>query len=58
MDNAAYGKLETEKLGKKGKFKKQNWCKTCEQQERLFKMDIQTKLYVTQSIWQWLSRNM
>ena len=29
------------------KRKKFNWCKACKQQRRLFKMDIQTKLYVT-----------
>ena len=29
-----------------------NQRKTCKQQKRLFKMDIQTKLYVTQNIWQ------
>ena len=33
-----------------GKFLKQNQCKTCKQQKRLFKMDIQTKLYVMQNI--------
>ena len=36
---------------------KQNRCKTCKQQKRLFKMDIQTKLYVTQNIWQWFGCN-
>ena len=44
MNNAVYGK--TMNL---------NWWKTCKQQKRLFKMDIQTKLYVTQGIWQWFS---
>ena len=32
-----------------GKQKKQNQCESCKQQ-KLFKMDIQTKLYVTQNI--------
>ena len=30
-----------------------NQCKTCKQQKILFKTGIQTKLYVTQNIWQW-----
>ena len=33
-----------------GKLKEQNRCKTCKQQKRLFKMDVQAKLYVTQNI--------
>ena len=33
-----------------GKFKKQNRCNTCKQQERLLKMSIQTKLYFTKNI--------
>ena len=37
-----------------GKLKKQNWCKNCKQQKRLFNMDIKTKLYATKNIWQWL----
>ena len=43
MNNAVYVK-------KSGKLKKQNRCKTCKQQKRLFKMDIQTNPYVTQNI--------
>ena len=34
-----------------GKLKKQRWCKACKEQKRLFKMETQTKLYVTQNIW-------
>ena len=37
-------------IEKQGKHKKQNRCKTCKQQKRLSKMDIQSKLYVTQNI--------
>ena len=33
-----------------GKRKILNQCKACKQQKRLFKMGIQTKLYVTQNI--------
>ena len=32
------------------KIRKQNRCKTCKRQKRLFKMDIQTMLYVTTRI--------
>ena len=41
MNNAAY-----EKNGKRTKL---NGCQTCKQQKRLFKIDIPTKLYVTQN---------
>lgn len=33
-----------------GKLKKRNRNKSCKQQERLFKMDIKTKLHVTKDI--------
>ena len=33
-----------------GKLQEENRCKTCKQQKRLIKMDIQTKLYVIQNI--------
>ena len=36
-----------------GKFDKENWCKTCNLWERLFKMDIKTKLYVAKNMWQY-----
>ena len=39
MNNAVYGK-------KNGKLEKQNWCKTCKKQNRLFEMNIKTKLHV------------
>ena len=51
------GDKDGKALMNNGKLKKQNRCKTCEQQKRLYKMDIQAKLYVTQNIWQRLSRN-
>ena len=51
MNNAVYGKSN-------GKLKKWNRCETCKQQKRLFKMDIQTKLYITQNISQRFSRDM
>ena len=41
MNNAAY-----EKNGKRTKL---NGCQTCKQQKRLFKIDIPTKVYVTQN---------
>ena len=37
---------------KNGKPKTNNWCKTSKQQKGLFKMYIETKLYVKQTIWQ------
>ena len=35
-----------------GKLGKQNRCETSKQRKRLFKINIQTKLYVAQNIWQ------
>ena len=50
INNAAYGqKMEN--------LRNRTLSHLCKQQKRLFRMDIQTKPYATQKIWQWFSRD-